>query len=215
MYYKYGSKEIEYLKKKDKKLGRIIDNIGMVERPVDDNIFIAIIRAILGQQISREARETVYNRILSRIKDINPQNISRININELQSFGMTFRKAEYIRNFSLEIINGRLNLNELYELSDDKVIDKLSKIKGIGTWTAEMLLTSALQRPDIFSYGDLAIHRGLRMVYHHKVVTKAMFERYRKRYSPYGTVASIYLWEVSAGAIPEMVDFKLQKKVTK
>ena len=75
-----------------------------------------------------------------------------------------------------------------------------------------MILLFCLQRPDILSYDDLAIQRGLRMVYHHRAIDRRLFEKYRRRYSPYGSVASLYLWAVSGGAIPELKDYKPKSK---
>ena len=91
-------------------------------------------------------------------------------------------------------------------MSDADAIKALSTLKGIGVWTAEMILLFCLQRPDIFSYDDLAIQRGLRMVYHHRAIARRSFEKYRRRFSPYGSVASLYLWAVAGGAIPDMKD---------
>ena len=85
-------------------------------------------------------------------------------------------------------------------------VPALSSLRGIGVWTAEMILLFCLQRPDIFSYDDLAIRRGLRMVYRHRRIDRPLFERYRRRFHPYGSVASLYLWAVSGGAIPELTD---------
>lgn len=93
-------------------------------------------------------------------------------------------------------------------MSDEEAIRALSSLKGIGVWTAEMILLFCLQRPDVLSYGDLAIQRGLRMVYHHLEITHTLFERYRRRFSPCGSVASLYLWAVAGGAIPEMKDYQ-------
>lgn len=83
---------------------------------------------------------------------------------------------------------------------------ELSALDGIGVWTAEMLMTFSMQRPDIISFGDLAIHRGLRMLYHHRKITRDLFDKYKRRYSPYATVASLYLWAIAGGAIPELRD---------
>ena len=92
-------------------------------------------------------------------------------------------------------------------MTDEEAIAALSSLKGIGVWTAEMILLFCLQRPDIFSFGDLAILRGIRMVYHHKDIPRERFERYRKRFSPYCSVASLYFWAVAGNAIPEMKDY--------
>jgi len=80
------------------------------------------------------------------------------------------------------------------------------------TWTAEMLMIFSMQRPNVLSYGDLAIQRGLRMVYHHRKIDKATFRKYWKRYSPYASVAGLYLWAVAGGAIDEMKDYAPKKK---
>ena len=82
-------------------------------------------------------------------------------------------------------------------MPDDEVIGLLSSLPGIGVWTAEMLLIFSLGRMDVLSYGDLAIRRGLCKLYGHKTLTKEQFARYKKRYSPYGSIASLYLWRLS------------------
>ena len=93
-----------------------------------------------------------------------------------------------------------------------EAIRQLCTLKGVGVWTAEMILLFCLQRPDILSYDDLAILRGLRMVYHHRSIDRRLFEKYRRRFSPYGSVASLYLWAVAGGAIPEMKDYQPPKQ---
>ena len=100
-------------------------------------------------------------------------------------------------------------------MTDEEVIKELSSLKGIGVWTAEMLLLFCMQRPDIVSFGDLAIIRGMRMLYRHREIDRKKFDRYRKRYSPYGSVASLYLWAISAGAIPQLTDPAPKKKKEK
>lgn len=98
-------------------------------------------------------------------------------------------------------------------MSDEEAIKALSALSGIGVWTAEMILLFCMQRPNVFSFGDLAIHRGLRMIYHHRNVDKKLFEKYRRRFSPYCSVASLYIWAVAGGAIDGMRDYAQQKIV--
>jgi DNA-3-methyladenine glycosylase II len=81
----------------------------------------------------------------------------------------------------------------------------------VGVWTAEMLMIFSMQRRNILSYGDLAIQRGLRMIYHHRQIDREKFNKYWKRYTPYASVASLYIWAVAGGAIPEMKDYAPQK----
>ncbi|MEG6523450.1 DNA-3-methyladenine glycosylase family protein [Desulfotomaculum sp. 1211_IL3151] len=85
-------------------------------------------------------------------------------------------------------------------MSDEDVCKRLSQIKGVGVWTAEMLMIFSMQRMNVISWGDMAIIRGLRMLYHHREITPKLFAKYKKRYSPYATVASLYLWQISHGA---------------
>ena len=125
---------------------------------------------------------------------------------------MTFRKAAYITDFAERVHTGAFDLDAVTHMSDEAAIRALSSLKGIGVWTAEMILLFCLQRPDIFSYDDLAIRRGLRMVYHHREIDRDLFEKYRRRFCPYCSVASLYLWAVSGGAIPEMKDYKQKSK---
>lgn len=97
-------------------------------------------------------------------------------------------------------------------MDDEAAIASLSSLRGIGTWTAEMILLFCLGRKNIFAYDDLAIQRGLRMVYHHRAITRPLFEKYRRRFSPYCSVASLYLWEVSKGTILGMRDYAPKKR---
>ena len=102
--------------------------------------------------------------------------------------------------------SGRTDLHALAQLDDEALCHALSQFRGIGVWTAEMLMLFSLQRPDIVSYGDLAILRGMRMLYRHRAITPQLFARYRRRYSPYGSTASLYLWAIAGGALPELTD---------
>lgn len=104
-------------------------------------------------------------------------------------------------------MDGTFDIQALYTMSDDEVCARLSELDGIGVWSAEMLMLFSMQRPDILSFGDLAIQRGLRMVYHHRKITRELFEKYRHRFSPYNSVASLYLWAAAGGAIEGMKDY--------
>ena len=214
MYFEYGENEITYLRNKDKKLSEVIDQIGMIEREVDTDLFSAVVHHIIGQQISTKAQATIWQRMKETLGEVNAVTILSADISKLQSLGMTFRKAEYITDFARKVHEGVFDLEKVDQMSDEAAIKELASLKGIGVWTAEMILLFCLQRPDIFSYDDLAIQRGLRMVYHHRKIDRELFEKYRRRFSPYCSVASLYLWAVAGGAISEMRDYKpkTQKK---
>ena len=214
MYFEYGENEITYLRNKDKKLSEVIDQIGMIEREVDTDLFSAVVHHIIGQQISTKAQATIWQRMKETLGEVNAVTILSADISKLQSLGMTFRKAEYITDFARKVHEGVFDLETVAQMSDEAAIKELASLKGIGVWTAEMILLFCLQRPDIFSYDDLAIQRGLRMVYHHRKIDRKLFEKYRRRFSPYCSAASLYLWAVAGGAISGMRDYKpkTQKK---
>lgn len=214
MYFEYGENEITYLQNKDKKLSEVIEQIGMIEREVDTDLFSSVVHHIIGQQISAKAQATIWQRMKETFGEVNAETILSADISKLQSLGMTFRKAEYITDFAEKVHDGVFDLEAVAQMPDDAAIKELVSLKGIGVWTAEMILLFCLQRPDIFSYDDLAIQRGLRMVYHHRKIDRKLFEKYRRRFSPYCSVASLYLWAVAGGAIPGMRDYKpkTQKK---
>ena len=207
MYFKYGKTEVEYLKSKCKKLASVIDKVGMIKREVDKDLFSVVVNSIVGQQISSKALETVWKRFIDGLGSISADSIINAGAEKLQSFGISYKKAEYIIDFANKIKNGDFDLDSIWNKSDEEVIKELSSLKGVGVWTAEMLMLFCMERKNILSYNDLAIQRGLRMVYHHRKITKPLFEKYRKRFSPYCSVASLYLWEVSGGKIEGLKDY--------
>mgnify|MGYP004626332667 CR=1 FL=1 len=212
MYFEYGEKELSYLRQKDERLCKVIDCIGHIDRAVDPDLFSSVVHHIIGQQISTKAQATIWQRMQDTLGTVNAETILSAGVSKLQSLGMTFRKAEYILDFAKKVDTGEFDLDAIKQMNDEDAIHALSSLKGIGVWTAEMILLFCLERPDIFSYDDLAIQRGLRMIYHHRKTDRKLFLKYRRRFSPYCSVASLYLWAVSGGAIPEMKDYKPKDK---
>ena len=200
------------MRQKDKQLCEVIDRIGHIDRAVDADLFSSVIHHIIGQQISTKAQATIWQRMQEALGAVNAATILTAGVPKLQGLGMTFRKAEYITDFAEKVHTGAFDLNAVERMSDEDAIRELSSLKGIGVWTAEMILLFCMQRPDIFSYDDLAIQRGLRMVYHHRKIDRKLFDKYRRRFHPYCSVASLYFWAVSGEAIPELKDFAPKKK---
>ena len=183
MYFQYGETEINYLKRKDKKLAWAIEQIGHIERKLDANLFAAVVRHIVGQQISSKAQATVWVRLEARLKVVTPFTVHAASAEELQGLGMSLRKAEYIKDFADRIVGGEFDLQAVEHMNDAEAITALSSLKG-----------------------------GLRMLYHHRKITRELFAKYQKRYSPYGSTAAIYLWEIAGGAIEGMKDYAPAKK---
>ena len=212
MYFQYTTTETDYLSQKDKRLGDAIRKIGPVRREVDTDLFSAVVHHIIGQQISTKAQATIWQRMQEALGTVDAEHILAAGVPQLQKLGMTFRKAEYITDFAQKVQSGAFDLEGIGQKPDEEAIRELSRLKGIGVWTAEMILLFCMQRPDVFSYDDLAIQRGLRMLYHHRKIDRKLFEKYRRRFSPYCSVASLYLWAIAGGALPEMHDYAPKKK---
>jgi len=196
-YLQYSSAQLDALKKKDKKLAAIIDRFGYLEREVNPDVFSALIGSIISQQISSKAAQTVTGRLNVLCEGISPEKLFAAEATDIQKCGMSIRKAGYIKAVAQAVCEGTLEIASLKDMADEDVIKLLSSLPGIGVWTAEMLLIFSLERMDVLSYGDLAIRRGICKLYGHKEVTKEQFARYKKRYSPYGSIASLYLWHLS------------------
>ncbi len=195
--FEYGQAEIDHLRRKDRRLGRVIDAAGMLQAEMYPDLFTALVSSVVGQQISGKAAATVWNRVVERFGEITPSRLDQASLEEVQSCGMSFRKAEYVKGIAAACVNGGLDLEGLKALPDQDVVKALSSLKGIGPWTAEMMLIFSLGRKDVLSWGDLAIRRGMISLYGMETITKQEFDRYRVRYSPYGSVASLYIWELA------------------
>jgi DNA-3-methyladenine glycosylase II len=196
-FFPYGQKEVDYLRRKDKKLGEAMDRIGMIEREITPDPFKALISSIVSQQISKKAAETVWNRLNVQLESITPESISRRDLMEIRGCGMSERKALYIKGIADAAVSGTIDFKTLNTLTDDEIIRKLTSLHGVGVWTAEMLLIFSLCRPNVVSFKDLAICRGMMNLYGLKELPQEKFEKYKKRYTPYGSVASLYLWALS------------------
>ncbi|MEF2967896.1 DNA-3-methyladenine glycosylase 2 family protein [Paenibacillus sp. M1] len=193
----YGRKETEYLIQADPILGETMKRLGRVERVIIPDLFSALVHAIIGQLISIKAVKTIWSRMQDKYGEITPARLAAGTADDIQSCGMTMKKAVCIHNIARQIAAGEFKLDGIAELPDDEVIAKLTGLAGVGRWTAEMMLMNCLERPDVVSWGDIAIRRGMMKLYGLPALTKREFDQYRLKYSPYGSVASIYLWEIS------------------
>ncbi len=210
--FQYGEKAIDYLRSRDPRMAEVIDKIGVVRRRVIPDVFAALVHSIVGQQISTKAHESIWRKVEETVGEVSPKNILAISPELLQSVGISFRKVEYIRDAARRFESGEFDVLSFDSMSDEQVIEKLTQLKGVGVWSAEMLMLFSMQRPDVLSFGDLAILRGLRMIYHHRRIDRRLFEKYRRRFSPCNSVASLYLWAVAGGAIEGMKDYAPKQK---
>ena len=165
MDFPYGETEIAYLRARDLKLGAAMDRIGPIHREVDPDLFSSVIHHIIGQQVSMAAQRTVWQRLQAAAGTLVPETVAAMPAEALQALGMTRRRALYILEFARKVASGDFDLDALAEMEDREVLARLTSLRGVGPWTAEMLLIFGLRRPDVVSWGDLAILRGMRMLY--------------------------------------------------
>lgn len=194
-YFQYGKEEIQHLSRCDPNMATVIRKLGMLQRKVTPDIFQALTECIIGQQISSKAAATVNQRLRDLCVTVVPEVISQFSASEIQRCGMTMKKAGYIQDAAGAFVNGDIDPKVLGEMDDESVIRKLTALPGIGRWTAEMLLLHSLQRPNVFSLSDLIIRRNLMALHGLSEMRKAAFEKFRELYSPYCSVAMIYLWK--------------------
>lgn len=193
----YGEKEISYLSDRDKVLGDFIKKCGFIERETNSDVFAFLVRSITAQQISNKAAASVADRLRNKFPEVTPSALLAASDEEIKSIGISMRKVLYIRGLCEAVRDGKLVIDELRSASDSEVEKKLITIKGIGTWTAEMTLIFSLGRKDVVSFGDFAVRKGMMKLYGLENLDRATFDEYRKRYSPYGTAASLYLWKAA------------------
>ena len=213
MNFPYSQKELDYLSERDPLLGGVIRAVGFIARTVEEDVFSAVVHHIIGQQISMRAQETVWRRLQDLLGEVTPDTLADANTEAVKGCGMTYRKADYIRDFAKKVRSGEFHVEALRAMEDGEAVKALSALRGVGEWTAEMLLLFCLRRSDVLSYGDLGIRRGMMKLYGWEEMTKAQFEECRQRYSPYGSVASFYLWAVNGGALSEEELEKLREEV--
>lgn len=150
-----------------------------------------LVRSIISQQLSAKAADTIEGRVLALVQDFNPANILEIHIDRLREAGLSGAKSRYIHELSSRVIDGRMNFDDLHAKSNNEAIAILSELPGVGRWTAEMFLIFGLGRPDVLAQGDAGLKRAVRLLYGEK----AVFEKVGKKWKPYRSVASWYLWK--------------------
>ena len=167
------------------------DVIDISER-YNDNYAKALADLIIEQQVSFKAAITIKKRFSDLINNLSNNEILELKLEKLQSIGISYRKAEYIRNVYMYFQESKYDFNSS---SNEDVISELISIKGIGLWSAQMFLIFVLMRIDIFSPGDLALMNSLKVNYKIDIKNKKTVESLVHKWSPYKSVASLLLWK--------------------
>ncbi len=164
----------------------------------------ALLRAIVGQQLSTKAARTIYLRVLDLFggNTPTPQQLLDAEVADLRGAGLSGRKVEYVQDLARHVLSGELELDRLGELGDEEAIEEIVAVRGLGRWTAEMFLIFHLERPDVLSGGDLGIRKAIQVEYGlERMPTPQQAVELSERWSPHRSLASLYLWE-SLAAVP-------------
>ncbi len=197
------------VRKKDKEaLCRQVPEFTQIVRQADlrsfeccGDLFYALVQSIVSQQLAVKAADAIFRRVEQLLGEISPERLLAAEYESLRSCGLSGRKVEYLRGIAEAQLSGAVDFSALARKTDPEVIGELVKLKGVGVWTVEMLLIFALGRPDVLSFNDLGIRRGIMMLEGLDHLDEAGFEAFRRRCSPYGTLASLYLWRIKDGGL--------------
>jgi len=193
----FDKEGIKYLRNKSSEMKALIELLGDIETYYIEDPFTSLINQIMYQSISFKAANTIWERFYDNFAPITPESILSRTHDELKVCGLSNSKVRYIHNVADAFLNQTINL-DFDSLSDADIISEVTKIKGIGVWSAEMFLIFCLKRPNVMSYGDLAIRRGIEWLFDiDHSLTKEEFAYYYDLFSPYNTLASHILWEIT------------------
>ena len=191
----FWEKAKEVLIRKDKKLGKIISNYPKDFLFSKSDPFYTLARSIVGQQISVKAAQAVWDRYENKIKKVNPKNTLNAHFMSLKSCGLSRQKISYLKSLSSGFIKKEINPKKWNKFSDEEIIDELTKIRGIGRWTAEMYLIFNLCRPDVFPVDDLGLIKGICNCYRMKYpISKNRALKLSEKWKPFRSVATWYFW---------------------
>jgi DNA-3-methyladenine glycosylase II len=190
-----------HLMRRDPELGEIIRRVGACRLQAyrDGDLFSALVETIVSQQLSTRVADVIFGRVCALCgtgASPSPGAMLALTIDQLRAAGLSTPKARYVHGLATAVAEGELSLDTLEHLPDDEVIASLSTIKGIGRWSAQMILLFRLNRPDVWPTGDLGIVRALER--HHglrKTPSIARLERLGDRWRPYRSIAAWYLWQ--------------------
>ncbi len=191
----FWEKAKKVLVKQDVKLGKIISSYPKDFLFSKSDPFYTLARSIVGQQISVKAAQAVWERYEKKIIKVNPKNTLKMHFMTLKSCGLSRQKISYLKSLSKSFIEKQINTNKWATYSDEEIITELTKIKGIGRWTAEMYLIFNLCRPDIFPADDLGLIKGICNCYNIKYpISKEHAIKLSQKWRPYRSVATWYFW---------------------
>jgi DNA-3-methyladenine glycosylase II len=191
-----------HLIRRDPRLAALIRKVGRCRLPDSRGAssFAALVRAILAQQLSGKAAETIHGRVLALVggrEALSPATLLAVEVDALRAAGVSRPKISYLRDLAARVADGRLDLGALEHQSDEDVVQAITSVRGLGRWSAEMFLMFRLNRPDVFPVADLGIVKGVQTLLGMKRRPKPVtMIRAAEAWRPYRSVAAWYLWRI-------------------
>lgn len=188
---------IKHFERVDPVIAKVLPQVDWsewLEDRVSSDHFYNLTRNIIYQQLAGKAASTIFGRFEKLVKAVTPQNVIAIEDQQLRDAGLSWAKVKYIKDLADKVIKAEVNLRKLDSRTNEEVITELTKVKGIGRWTAEMFLLFTLHREDIFSYGDLGLKNGFAKLYGIDNPSIDDIKRVVSAWQPFESYASIALW---------------------
>tara|TARA_B100001996_G_scaffold378667_1_gene363188 strand:- start:2751 stop:3416 length:666 start_codon:yes stop_codon:yes gene_type:complete len=199
----YWDRAKKELSMKDEKIAKVIEEFKDLELVSKGDLFQTLIRSIVGQQISVKAAATIWERLIEEVKEITPESILLKESGELRNCGLSKRKEEYIRGIAISWSDYEKYKWE--DMSDQEIVEKLTMLRGVGKWTAEMILIFTLIRPDVFPIKDIGMIRGIEKIYNSgENMSEKEIMKIAEKWKPWRTVACCFMWRAID---PEPVDY--------
>ncbi len=191
----YWNDACAHLGKRCKVMKKLIKGYPEAQLRTRGDPFQTLARAIVGQQISVKAAQSVWNKTVGVVGKITPKNMLAVTPEELRCAGNSRQKIAYMQDLAAHFADGRIKPRRWHGMDDKDVIDELVEVKGIGRWTAEMFLIFYLMRPNVFPVDDIGLIRAIERHFHAgERLSKTEVQAYADRWSPWNTVATWYLW---------------------
>lgn len=186
---------------KDKRFAKLIKKHGVPDLKRKGKPFQALVRAIIGQQVSGAAARSIFARFLTLFPEgtfPTPEMVTKIPLDKMRSAGLSGQKSSYIKDLAQKFSDGTIRHRSLHRMKSDELVEHLVQVKGIGVWTVHMFLIFTLNRPDVLPTGDLGIRKGFQVVYGlRKLPEHAQMEKLARDWREHASIASWYLWRAA------------------
>lgn len=184
---------------RDKVLKPLIKRVGVLKQKKGKDVYLSLCRSIVSQQLSIKAADTIWNRYVQLFKDQypGPQEVIELDIEQMRKAGLSYQKAGYLKNIAVFALKSGFDHQVLKKLGDEELIQHLVTIKGVGKWTAEMVLMFTMGRTDVLPLDDLGIQQGMTRLYGlkgEKQKLKKQMSRVAENWRPYRSLACMYIW---------------------